>query len=100
MGFFYGVLLSHAEVPSDCVCQQMRSQQPASVASTSRKQCHADYVQFKTTAVTNHGVPDELLERQFRESAAFFAQPLQEKLRLQVGKCSSAACCTTCNCKV
>jgi isopenicillin N synthase-like dioxygenase len=33
--------------------------------------------------VTNHGVPDELLERQFRESAAFFAQPAEEKLKLQ-----------------
>lgn len=35
-------------------------------------------------AVTNHGVPDALLEQQFRESAAFFAQPLREKLNLQV----------------
>jgi isopenicillin N synthase-like dioxygenase len=34
--------------------------------------------------VTNHGVPDELLERQFRESAAFFAQPAEDKLKLQV----------------
>lgn len=34
--------------------------------------------------MTSHGVPEELLERQFRESAAFFAQPTEQKLKLQV----------------
>ena len=29
-------------------------------------------------------MPKELLDRQFQESAAFFAQPLQDKLKLQV----------------
>jgi len=50
-------------------------------------------------AVTNHGVPEELLQRQFRESAAFFAQPLEEKLKLQVSEnaLSTAQLFATCS---
>ena len=47
---------------------------------------------YGLSAVTNHGVPDELLEQQFRESAAFFALPLQEKLRLQVDQLAADVC--------
>lgn len=43
--------------------------------------------------VTNHGVPEELLQRQFRESAAFFAQPLEEKLKLQVSEKLGTSSC-------
>lgn len=34
--------------------------------------------------MTNHGVPEDVVAAQFRESAAFFALPAEEKLKLQV----------------
>ncbi len=37
--------------------------------------------------MTNHGVADDVLAAQFRVSAAFFALPAEEKLKLKVLYC-------------
>ena len=35
-------------------------------------------------AVCNHGVPEDIVEGQFAQSHAFFAMPLEEKLKIKV----------------